>query len=1295
MFPEHAIQSLSSPPPDANQKRVNFAASPLIRGVVVGGIVLLAILWGFVVADLRHEREIHVEQARHNTENLAIGFEKHVESTLTEIDALLMSLRHELRENIALSRGYDMVDWAHQGPLKDSIVQIGAIDRKGFLVYNSIKPGSAPLYVGKAEHFRVHAQAGEDRLFIDKATRLPGNGLEVIPFSRRVSAQDGTFMGVVSVLVRPEHFSSFFKSTQLGAQGAVTLVREGLVLARASALAPAANPIGMDVSKVLPGPDVVSEGRVVVSPVDGLTRLIHYRRVAGQPLAVIVSTTETDYLDEYRATQLTHGVYGLLTSLALILMAGLMIVLARRLEMAGQVAAANESRYRSLFENAPMAYQSLDREGRIIEVNAVWMQLFGFEAHEVMGKPISAFLNEKALRSMGCLDMQPDGINAPEPAPGHDGVPPEVFEITRKNGERRLVVTAGRNRTMAANGDTSSQCVLRDVTDELAQASAFSGVEARLRGIVENINVVTWEYDLADERFAYVSPQVEAMFGYPAEAWTERDFWHQHLHSQDRNAAITFCDSQTDLCLDHDFEYRFIKRDGSVAWVRDIVKVLKDSHGAPVRLAGVLLDVTAEKAVATELANQHALLRNLIDSVPDLIFFKDSNSVYLGCNHAFAEFSGRSELEQIGKTDSDSFDPQTAANFQEKDREMLALGESCHHEEWVMYPNGRYVLFDTLRAPLLSAQGELLGLMGISRDITERKSAEEKMLLAKSVFESTNEAIMVTDINARILMVNPAFVAITGWGAGDVVGRRPSLLRSGRHSAEFYAEMWGALKDRGHWEGEICNRRKSGELYVEWMTINAIREADGEVSRYVALFSDITARKNHETEIWHQANFDALTGLANRNLFHDRLDRAMVSGRRKHQQVGLMFIDLDRFKTINDTLGHEVGDMLLIEAAARLQACVRDEDTVARMGGDEFTVVLQGLPDQEALQDVAVKILTALAQPFMLQGGPHSISGSIGVTIFPSDAENISDLLRNADIAMYQAKAAGRNCYQFYSADMQEEALVRVELERDLRRAINGGELVMHYQPLVDTVSRNLLGAEALLRWQHPVRGLLSPSEFLSIAEDSHLIVSLGEWVIDEVCRQWRAWVDAGHAPIRISINISNVHFRDDGIGRSIASALERHGVPGSMLSLDLNESVMFDSGQTPSRLVQELAVLGLHYSLDDFGTGYASLAALKWLPFDTVKIDRGFMPGLLTSEDDQRMVNAIVFMAHSHNLAVVAEGVETELQLDFLRDIGCDLVQGYLIGGPLLAEEFGHFVVRQQAGNFESTQIGVALAQC
>jgi diguanylate cyclase (GGDEF)-like protein/PAS domain S-box-containing protein len=815
---------------------------------------------------------------------------------------------------------------------------------------------------------------------------------------------------VVSVLVRTEHFSRFFESIHLGSQGAVTLVRDGLVLARASANPAPQNPIGLDISAVLPGPGVMTDTRVVVSPVDGLSRLFHYRRLKEQPLAVIVSETEQDYLAEYRETRTAYGIMGVLTSLGVLGLAWLLQRLALRLD----------------------------------------------------------------------------------------------------NARRRAEVG-----------------------------------EARLH-------------------------------------------------------------------------------------------------------------------------EQHALLRGLIDAVPDLIFMKDLNSVYLGCNPAFSEFAGRPESAQIGKTDFDFFEPATAERFRQNDREMLATGEARHDEEWVTYPDGRTVLFDTLKAPFRGTQGEPLGIIGISRNITERKRAEQGLLLAQSVFDSTNEGIMVTDAEARILSVNPAFSVITGWSATEAIGQKPSLLQSGRHLPEFYADLWQRLAASGHWAGEIWNRRKSGELFVEWMTINAIRDAHGTVSRYVALFSDITLRKSQEEAIWHQANFDPLTGLANRNLFQDRLERALTSGRRKQQQVGLMFLDLDRFKWINDTLGHAAGDLLLIEAAARLQACVREEDTVARMGGDEFTLVLQGLGNQDPLQDVAEKVLAALAQPFVLNGTPQYISASVGVTVYPLDADNTSDLLRNADIAMYQAKGAGRNCYRFYSAHMQEDAVVRVQVEHDLRQALAGGGFALHYQPIIDATSRALLGTEALLRWQHPSRGLVAPADFLSVAEDCGLMVPLGEWVIGQVCRQWRAWADAGYATSPIAINVSIVHFRHPGLYDCIVSAMARYAVPGTMLSLELGEALLLDPDDAPAQLLRDLQALGLRFSLDGFGTGYSSLTVLQRFPLDTVKMDRSLIGQLPASTDARRLVESIIFMAHSLGLSVVAQGVETAAQLDFLRVLGCDRVQGYLTGRPV-----------------------------
>lgn len=875
---------MPDPNPKTAQGKVDFtcgaSATGLVRIVMTASAFLLAALWVLIATDLRHEREIHIAQAQRDNENLGIAFQYHVESTIASIDALLLSLRHEMQQNADLGRGADLLEWAHRGPLKNSIVQIGIIDRDGNLVFTSANTLEKPIYVGDRDHFRAHLDSNRDALYVSKAIRARTSERDLIPFSRRVSGPDGRFLGVVSVLVRTEHFSDFYQSIRLGSQSAVTMVRNGLVLARASAEPPPANPIGIDISSILPGPEVTIDNRIIVSPIDGRTRLIHYRRIKDQPLAVIVSQTEKDYLAEYRDTLVVQLIIGLTTSLGIIALAVLLARLARRLETA----------------------------------------------------------REKTATS-----------------------------------------------------------------------------EARLRSIVENINVATWEFDIASERFSYVSPQIETMFGYPAAAWSEKEFWHRHLYDADRAQAVAFCDGQTGLCADHEFAYRFVKQDGSVAWVRDIVKVLTDAKGTPTRLTGVFIDFTAPKQAAIALANQQALLRSLIDSVPDLIFFKDANSVYLGCNKAFTEFAGRPEIEQIGKTDFDFFDQETAEFFRLKDREMLAMGQTRRNEEWVRYPDGREVLFDTVKAPFHGAQGETLGLIGISRDITETYRAEESLMLAKSVFESTNEGIMVTDTDARILLVNPAFTEITGWSAEEATGKTPSILKSGRYPPEFYADMWRSIRENGHWEGEIWNRRKNGEIYVQWISINAIRDSRGQGARYVALFSDITLRKTKEEKVWRQANFDALTGLANRNLFHDRLDRALARARRNQQSIGLMFIDLDRFKWVNDTYGHGAGDNLLIEAAARLKGCVREEDTVARLGGDEFTVVLEGDAKRDAMQTVAEKILAALATPFDVGGVQVGISCSVGVATFPQDGDDTHVLLHNADLAMYQAKADGRNRCHFYS----------------------------------------------------------------------------------------------------------------------------------------------------------------------------------------------------------------------------------------------------------------------------------------
>ena len=1119
---------------------------------MVACAVLIACIWGVVVVDLRHEREIHVAQAERDTTNLGLAFQSHVESTLNTADSVLLTLRHEVLESGKMVGNHEIIDWVRQGPLKGSVIQVAMIDARGYLVFTSANPSLKPVFVGDREYFKAHVGSTDDKLYVGNTIRPRTSEVDAIPLSRRIVGANGSFQGVVSVLLRAQHFSGFYEAMQIGRHGAVTLLREGRVLARSSRETLTHTPVGLDISAHLPASGSMVDTRVMRSPVDGMVRMMHLRRLSDQPLAVIVSVTEQDYLAEYRATVSTQLLIAAAASCGLLALTVALVFLARRLAATRLQAATHER---------------------------------------------------------------------------------------------------------------------------------------RLRDIVENTNVVIWELELPSLRFTYVSPQAVAMFGYPAADWLGEDFWAAHLHPQDRAQAVGFCMAQTGLGQDHSFEYRFMKQDGGIVWVRDIVKVLSDHSDKPQRLSGVMIDITEEKHVAAELNKQHVLVRALIDSVPDLIFFKDVNSVYLGCNPAFEAFAGRSEREQIGKTDFDFFDHETAKVFQDKDREMLDSGQSLSIEEWVTYPDGCKVLLETLKTPLTDANGKVQGIVGISRDITERKRAEEGLLVAKAVFDSTNEGIMVTDADANILSVNPAFTTITGWRADEVLGKKAGLMKSGRHPPEFYVELWRILGEDSFWEGEIWNRRKDGELYVEWISINAIVDVHQTVTRYVSVFSDITQRKKNEEKITRQANFDALTGLANRNLFSDRLAHALSGARRKQHQVGLMFIDLDRFKWINDTLGHDAGDTLLVEAAKRLKGCVREEDTVARLGGDEFAIVMEGLNGQERLQSVAEKIVVALADPFVLDATPRYISGSVGVTIFPADADNASDLLRNADIAMYQAKAAGRNCSMFYSEDMQADAVRRVQVEHDLRQALEVGGLVLHYQPMVDTCSGKLTGVEALLRWEHPVHGLLMPAEFLPVAEECGLGQVVGDWVIDEACRHWRARSDAGLVPLRTSVNLSAVQARHAGLRNGIVLALTRHRVPASMLALELTEAVVLGQGAEPFNSLTDLDGLGLHFLLDDFGIGYSSLTVLRSLPFDTVKIDSSLIACLPSNVPGKQMVKAIVSMAHGLNLKVVAEGVEHQIQLDFLRALGCDVVQGYLIGAPMPVTQFEDFASRHALMLAEDTR--------
>lgn len=548
--------------------------------------------------------------------------------------------------------------------------------------------------------------------------------------------------------------------------------------------------------------------------------------------------------------------------------------------------------------------------------------------------------------------------------------------------------------------------------------------------------------------------------------------------------------------------------------------------------------------------------------------------------------------------------------------------------------------------------------------------AEEQLRLYAQVFTYAAEGMTITDAESRIVAVNPAFCEITGYTAEEVIGMTPAMLNSGRQGREYYRQMWSELIKRGQWHGEIWNRRKDGGIYPEWLSVAAVRDVVGLTRNYIGIFTDISERKENEARIQHLAHHDALTGLPNRILLDDRIAQAIAKSRRSELQTAVIFIDLDRFKNINDTLGHEIGDNLLVQAAQRGLGVLRETDTLCRLGGDEFVVVLPEIEQLQYAMHTTRKLLAALGQPYLLAGHALTVTGSAGIALWPDDGQTVSELLRKADAAMYRAKEEGRNTARFYSAGINNTSLGELLLENDLRGALERSEISMYYQPKVDARSGRLIGAEALMRWQSPGHGMVPPTRFIPLAEESGLISALGEWALDDVCRQQRAWLDAGLQVLPVAVNLSAHQFAQQDVPKLIGDTLGRYCLPPELLALELTESLLMRNAASASKVLYALRSMRIDVAIDDFGTGYSSLSYLNQFPVQSLKIDRSFVCEISDRGTSVRLVPAIIAMAHELGLSVIAEGVETDAQRQYLLEHGCDQFQGFLFGRPQPAAE-------------------------
>lgn len=573
----------------------------------------------------------------------------------------------------------------------------------------------------------------------------------------------------------------------------------------------------------------------------------------------------------------------------------------------------------------------------------------------------------------------------------------------------------------------------------------------------------------------------------------------------------------------------------------------------------------------------------------------------------------------------------------------------------------------------------------------ERKRVEEKLRLAATVFENTLEGILITDAKTNIISVNQALCSITGYSAEEIIGNTPNIIKSERHSHAFFRQLWDILNKTGQWRGEIWNRRKNGEIFPTWVNISVVPNSSASntapasvqshnTSHYVAVFTEITELKLSEERLNYLAHHDPLTGLPNRLLFHDRLEQAVFQAQRNKCMVAVMFLDLDRFKAINDTLGHVIGDELLVAVAERLKRCARESDTIARLGGDEFAVIITQINHEEDVGQIAKKIIQTLSSVYSVGGYEVFITASIGINLYPGIDNDRGKLLENADVAMYHAKQYGRNNYKFYSADMNAVAFERLMLETNLRRALERQEFRLYYQPQIDMQSGIVNGVEALIRWQHPDLGLVSPLEFIPLLEETGLIIPVGEWVIRTACEQIREWLDAEFPPLTMAVNLSARQFRQPNLIEMIEQMLHEFKIPPELLELELTESVMMDNMEETVEILKKLKLLGLKIAIDDFGTGVSSLGYLKHFPIDTLKISHDFVLNLPADSADASIASAVIGLARNMQLSSVAEGVENQGQMDFLRGQDCERIQGFLFSRPIPPEQMTDLLANWQA---------------
>ena len=811
--------------------------------------------------------------------------------------------------------------------------------------------------------------------------------------------------------------------------------------------------------------------------------------------------------------------------------------------------------------------------------------------------------------------------------------------------------------------------------------SLLSNKEQQLNLVLEGSNLGFWDWDIPSGKVQRSGIWAE-MLGYTYdELESSTRQWADFVHPDDlQDAWKSINDVLEGRSSGHELVYRMLTKSGEYKWILDRAKVVqRDAEGKAVRMAGTHADYTKRKQAESEIRRSETKFRTLFDASADAILMLDEKG-FFNCNQTALKMFGLQSQEELRQYHPSDLSPATQACG--TDSKTLAkryidtaMQDGTANFEWIHKRADSETIFITdIVLTSLTLDGKLI-LQTTIRDITDRKKIEHELQVSAIAFES-QEGMMVTDADSVIIRVNKAFTSITGYNAEEVIGNKPNILSSGRHEAIFYKEMWEAISATDYWEGEVWNKRKDGGIYPEKLTITAVKDSTAIVTNYVGTITDITLGKQAEQKIEELAYYDPLTHLPNRRLMIDRIKHTMAANARSGNRGALLFLDLDHFKDINDTLGHDMGDLLLQQVAERLTSSLREGDTVSRFGGDEFVVLLEGLSSHSIeaatqAEDIANKVLSSINLPYQLASHNYTSSVSIGITLFGDYKSDIDELLKQADIAMYQAKEDGRNTLRFFDPQMQANISARVALEKELNQAVEQQQFQLYYQIQMDD-SLQPLGAEALIRWNHPERGLVSPIDFIPVAEQSGSILAIGQWVLDTACAQLKVWQqDTFTRELTLSVNVSPKQFRQADFVSEIIMTIQQHAINPARLKLELTESLLLDDVEYMVAKMNTLADIGIQFSLDDFGTGYSSLHYLKRLPLYQLKIDKSFVDDLETNSNDQAIVRTIIAMADSLGLSVIAEGVETKEQQQCLLTEGCTHYQGYLFSKPVSIDVF------------------------